>query len=108
MLIRKFLYFALAIMIVSVPVFQAAHALTHVSDIDTINLVQVDNGHQEDDDFDQICLDCLALTAFNIISAIFAYFFINLIRLGVLRKLKHRPIYVHFFSIYLKRAPPLA
>jgi len=107
MLIRKFLYFALAITIVSVPVFQAAHALTHVSDIDTISYIQIDNDHQEDDDFDQICLDCLALTAFTIVAAIFSYFLINFIRQGVLCKLRHMPIHVHFFSKYHKRAPPL-
>jgi len=58
MIRRSFLYLVLTIAIISVPVFQAVHALTHVSDIATINPAQVDNSHdQEDTDFDQICLD---------------------------------------------------
>ncbi len=109
MIRRSFLYLILAIAIISVPVFQAAHELTHVNETDIINLAQADNNHdQEDTDLDQLCLDCLALAAFSIILAIFAYLFINLIRRGALYKLKHRPINSHFFLTYLKRAPPLA
>ena len=109
MIRRSFLYFILAIAIISVPVFQAAHELTHVNETNIINLAQADNDHdQEDTDLDQLCLDCLALAAFSIILAIFAYLVINLIRRGALYKLKHSPINSHFFLTYLKRAPPLA
>lgn len=108
MIRRIFLYLVLAIAIISVPVSQAAHALTHVSDIATINPVQVENSHDQDDaDFDQICLDCLALTAFSIIFSILAAFSVNLIMQGRLRELKHKHIHLHFFSKYLTRAPPL-
>ena len=108
MIRRSFLYLVLAISIISVPVFQAAHVLTHVSDINTINPVQVDHSHdQEDTDFDQICLDCLALTAFSIIFSILAAFSVNLIKQGRLRELKHQHIHLHFFFTYLTRAPPL-
>ena len=108
MIQRIFLYLVLVTAILSVPVFQAAHALTHVSDIATINPAQVDGNHdQEDTDFDQICLDCLALTAFSIIFSILAAFSVNLIMQGRLSELKHKYIHHHFFSIYLTRAPPL-
>jgi hypothetical protein len=108
MIRRSFLYIVLAIAIISVPVFQAAHALTHVSDTDTINLIQADDSHDQDEtDFDQVCLDCLALTAFSIIFSILAAFSVNLIMQGRLRELKHRHIHLHFFFTYLTRAPPL-
>lgn len=108
MIRRSFLYLVLAIAIISVPVFQAAHALTHVSDIDTTNLVRVDNSHDQDDtDFDQICLDCLALTAFSIIFSILAAFSVNLIMQGRLRELKHKYPHFYLFFTYLTRAPPL-
>lgn len=108
MIKRNSLYLILVLVLISVPVFQAAHALTHVSDIATINPVQVENSHDQDDtDFDQICLDCLALTAFSIIFSILAAFSVNLIMQGRLRELKHKRIHLHFFSIYLTRAPPL-
>jgi hypothetical protein len=108
MIRRGFLYLVLVVALISVPVFQAAHALTHVDDIDnTINLVQVDSSYDQDDtDFDQICLDCLALTAFSIIISILAAFFVNLIIQGQLQELKHEHIFLCFLYTYLTRAPP--
>jgi hypothetical protein len=107
MIQRSFLYLFLAIAIISVPVFQAAHELTHVNDTDIINLVQVDDNHdQEDADFDQLCLDCLALTAFSAIFLILTIFSIDLMKRGWLRELKRRHVHLHFFLTYLTRAPP--
>ena len=95
------------IVLISVPVFQTAHALTHVVDIDTISLVQVDSSHDQDDaDFDQICLDCLALTAFSIIFSILVAFLVNLIMQGQQQELKHEHIFLYFLYTYLTRAPP--
>ena len=110
MIRRNSLYLILVLTLISVPVFQAAHVLTHVSDIDATNLVQVDNGnHDQDDvDFDKICLDCLALTAFSVIFSILAAFSVNLIMQGQLQELKHEHIFRYFFFTYLTRAPPLA
>ena len=109
MIRRSFLYLVLAIAIISVPVFQAAHELTHVNDTDIINLVQVDDNHdQEDTDFDQICLDCLALTAFSAIFLILAAFSINLIKRERLHELKQKHTHLHFFLTYPTRAPPRA
>ena len=107
MIKRGFLYLALLIALISVPVFQAAHALTHVADIDTINLIQVDSSYNQDDaDFDQICLDCLALTSFSIIFSILSVFFVNLIMQRQLQELKHEHIFLCFLYTYLTRAPP--
>lgn len=110
MIRRNSLYLILVLTLISVPVFQVAHALTHVSDIDAINLVQVDNGDHDQDDanFDKICLDCLALTAFSVILSILVAFSINLIRGKLLQELKHDHIFRYFFFTYLTRAPPLA
>ena len=109
MIRRNFLYFILAIAIISVPVFQASHELTHVNDTDIINLFQADNNHdQKDTDLDQLCLDCLALTAFSIIFLILTIFSVDLMKRGWLRELRRRHVHLHFLSIYLKRAPPLA
>ena len=109
MIRRSFLYLVFAIAIISVPVFQAVHALTHVNDTDIINLVQVENNHdQEGADFDKICLDCLALTAFSAIFLVLVAFSINLMKRGRLHKLKQKDIHLHFFFAYLMRAPPRA
>lgn len=109
MIRRNSLYLTLALTLISVPVFQAAHALTHITDIDTINLVQVDSDHDQDDaDLDKICLDCLALTAFSVISSILAAFSINLILRVRLQGLKSGHILRNFFFTYLTRAPPPA
>ena len=109
MIRRSSLYLILAIAIISVPVFQAAHELTHVNDTDIINLSQADNNQdQEDTDLDQLCLDCLALTAFSIIFLILTIFSVDLMKQGWLRELRRGHVHLHFLSIYLKRAPPLA
>ena len=109
MIRRNLIYLFLAITLIAVPIFQAAHALTHVTDIEAINLLQVDSNHDQDDaDFDQICLDCLALTAFNVISSILVAFSINLILRVRLQGLSYRHILRNFFFTYLTRAPPPA
>jgi hypothetical protein len=94
-----------------VPVFQAAHALTHVTDIDTISSVQVDNDQDRNDtdiDIDKICLDCLALTAFSATFSILAFFFHSMVMRQFLSYLKLRYILSNFSSPYFSRAPPLA
>jgi hypothetical protein len=94
-----------------VSVFQAAHALTHITDIDTIGSVQVDSGQGKNDtetDIDKICLDCLALTAFSVIFSILAFFFHGKVMRQLLSYLKLRYILRNFSSPYFSRAPPLA
>jgi len=64
------LFLLLVLALSLVPVFQAAHMLTHIAPADMIELIQADGGlHQDGGDadagVDKICLDCLALTAFS-------------------------------------------
>lgn len=109
MIRRNSLYLILALTLISVPVLQAAHALTHVTDIDTISSVQVDSDQDKNDTgIDKICLDCLALTAFSAIFTILAFFFHGKVMRQLLSYLKLRYILSNFSSPYLSRAPPLA
>ncbi len=111
MIRRNSLYLILALTLISVPVFQAAHALTHVTDIDTISSVQVDSNQDKNDtdsDIDKICLDCLALTAFGATFSILAFFFHSKVMRQFLSYLKLRYILSNFSSPYFSRAPPLA
>jgi len=111
MIRRNSLYLILALTLISVPVFQAAHALTHVTDIDTISSVQVDNNQDRnntDTDIDKICLDCLAFTAFSAIFSILVFLLHNKVMRQFLSYLKLRYIVRNFSSPYLSRAPPLA
>ena len=111
MIRRNSLYLILALTLISVPVFQAAHALTHVTDIDTIASVQDDSDQDKNDtdtDIDKICLDCFALTAFSAIFIILAFFFYGKVMRQLLSYLKLRYILRNFSSPYLSRAPPLA
>ena len=67
---KLFLLLILALSLV--PVFQAAHMLTHIVPADMIEIIQADGGlHQDEGDadasVDKICLDCLALTALSVI-----------------------------------------
>ena len=109
MIKRNSLYLILVLVLISVPVFQAAHALTHVSDINTIEQGhQVDVHDETDADYDQICLDCLALTAFSIILSTLTTFSVNLIMRQQLQHIKREPILHNYFLTYLTRAPPRA
>ncbi len=111
MIRRNSLYLILALMLIAVPVFQAAHALTHVTDIDAISSVQVDSNQDKNDldsDIDKICLDCLALTAFSAIFTILVFFFHGKVMRQLLSYLKLRYILRNLSSPYLSRAPPLA
>ena len=109
MIKKNSLYLILILTLVSVPVFQAAHALTHVNEADVISLDQIGSEHDQDDaDFDKICLDCLALTAFSIIFSILTAFSVNPIMRQQLWHLKREPILHNYFLTYHTRAPPLA
>ena len=92
------------------PVSQAAHALTHISDIDEQNLIAQANDHEHDElnvDIDKICPDCIALTAFNDFAAILDLSFYP----GIIRNQLPSHIFQFipedFSSDYYPRAPPL-
>jgi hypothetical protein len=93
-----------------VPVFQAAHALTHVDSVHEVHpgdepgLSEI--GSKIPGDIDRVCIDCLALTAFSIISFTLAIPFRD-------QMTRHRPlqrslahIYLGPASLYSTRAPP--
>lgn len=63
-MIRKSLFLILTLALLSVPIFSMAHAFTHFAQADVLDVTETktDNGA----DLDEICLDCLALTALNI------------------------------------------
>jgi hypothetical protein len=116
MIRRNSLFLILVLALVSVPVFQAAHALTHVSDINTTELGHVDELahadvheliHAEDSaDYDQICLDCLALTAFGSFFSATSTLSVNSDMQQGLQDIKREDILRSFNSSHLQRAPP--
>ena len=108
MITRKSLYLILVLALVSVPIFQAAHALTHVSDIPAIEQSQVDIHDEDNADYDQICLDCLALTAFGSFFSAASTFSVNPDMQQRLQDIKRKPVLYNYFLAYLTRAPPRA
>ncbi len=64
-MIRKSLFLFLTLALLFVPVFLMAHAFTHFAQIDVLDVAETES--DDGVDLDEICLDCLALTALNII-----------------------------------------
>ena len=113
MMLRKGLFLILALALLSVPVLQTAHALTHFTHADTTSTTPADSAQDEsgagaDADIDRVCLDCLALTACGVILPILAFFFVARMLRQPLPPLKRSPFLRNFSSPYLTRAPPLA
>ena len=110
-MIRISLYLFLVITLMVTPVSQAAHALTHISDIDAQNLItQIDADHEHDGidvDIDKICPDCIALTGFNDFAAILDFSFHTEVIRNQLSSFIFRFIPEDFSSDYHPRAPPL-
>ena len=109
---RKSLYLFLVLMLIITPVSQAAHALTHISDIDEQSLInQVDEHEHENEelnvDIDKVCPDCIALTAFNDFAAILDFSFHPGVTRNQLSSYIFRFIPEESSSDYYPRAPPL-
>ena len=109
---RKSLYLFLVLMLIITPVSQAAHALTHISDIDEQSLItQVDEHEHENEelnvDIDKVCPDCIALTAFNDFAAILDFSFHPGVTRIQLSSYTFRFILEESSSDYYPRAPPL-
>ncbi|PSJ17724.1 hypothetical protein [Nitrosomonas supralitoralis] len=104
-MIRKSLFLILALAILSVPVFLMAHAFTHYTQTDglEVSISENDTGI----DLDEICLDCLALTALNLLLIAIGLF----LRISVVRhRLPLSAMRWHSDSktaCYFSRAPPL-
>lgn len=111
MIRSNILYLILAITLISVPVIQTVHTLTHVTDVDTISMIQIDSIQDKSDDdadIDKICLDCLALTTYSDISFMLVFPFYNQVIRQQLSFLTLRYTLQNFSSDYHSRAPPLA
>ena len=112
-MLHKGLFLILVLALSLVPVFQVAHALTHVAHVDMSGDVQADGDRGEteahaDADTDRICLDCLALTAFSVVLPILAFLFFGQMRRQLLPHSKSKRILLDFSSPYHTRAPPRA
>lgn len=114
---REFVALLLFVLVL-VPVFQAAHALTHIESPGTVPDVALiakagdvspgEDGADADSDFDKICLDCLALAGFSILfPALVIHFFSPATRL-LNPPLNSRRRFLDFSTLYLSRAPPQA
>lgn len=111
MIRSNILYLILAITLISVPVIQTVHTLTHVTDVDTISMIQIDSIQDKSDDdadIDKICLDCLALTTYSDISFMLVFPSYNQVIRQQLSFLTLRYTLQNFSSDYHSRAPPLA
>lgn len=64
-MIRKSLFLFLTLALSVVPVFLMAHAFTHYAQTDVFE--SVESGNDAGVDLDEICLECVALTALNFI-----------------------------------------
>ncbi len=108
-MLHKGLFLILVLALSFVPVFQVAHALTHVAHADMSGDVRADGDQGEREaDTDRICLDCLALTAFGVILPILAFLFFGQMRRQRLPHSKSRRVLLDFSSPYFTRAPPRA
>lgn len=111
MALCKGIFLIFVLVLSAVPVFQAAHALTHVAHVDMLGPAQVHDNQGEaetDADPDRICLNCLALTAFSIILLMLRIFFFDQMVQKPLLHLRSRLILRNFSFPYLTRAPPPA
>jgi hypothetical protein len=104
-----------------VPVLEAAHALTHISPPNTVDIAESGGGQEVSGsqadadadadagyDSDRICLDCLALAALGILLPVLAFCFFAQPESQTLPPLSALFIFLHFSSPYLTRAPPQA
>lgn len=64
-MIRKSLFLFLTLALLAVPVFLMAHGFTHYAQTDVFESVESENDAGVD--LDEICFDCVALTALNFI-----------------------------------------
>ncbi len=107
------LFLLLVLALSLVPVFQAAHMLTHIAPADMSAIVQPDGDLHEDEgdsdaNVDKICLDCLALTGFSVIVVILAVWLFGQRGGRPPVRRKSRCPLPDFSFAYLTRAPPQA
>ncbi|MBN9132512.1 MAG: hypothetical protein J0H48_03985 [Nitrosospira multiformis] len=113
----------LALVLAWVPVLQAAHALTHVgeitspivSELETVEGVAVKGvippavGEADGEaDNDRLCLDCLALTGFSVIFSILVIVFSSQTRRQARLYRKPQRLFFNSYTPYSTRGPPQA
>ena len=64
-MIRKSFFLFLTLALLAVPVFLMAHAFTHYAQTDVSESIESENDAGVD--LDEVCFDCVALTAINFI-----------------------------------------
>lgn len=102
--LRKLLLFIVTLMLLSMPVLQAAHALSHLSP-DNTTLVDED---PDGKDREPICGECLVLTTLLVFICVFAALFFPPRRSLRLSYLSRRCTPGDLPLPYSTRAPPLA
>jgi hypothetical protein len=106
----KSLFLILVLVLSFVPVFQAAHALTHVDSVHEVHSGDEprlsEAGSEMDSDIDRVCTECLALTAFSIIFSTWAACFQNQTRQLSLLQGEPERVLSGSVSLYSTRAPP--
>ncbi|ODT82552.1 MAG: hypothetical protein ABS69_05140 [Nitrosomonadales bacterium SCN 54-20] len=122
-MLRKQLFLVLALVLAWVPVLQAAHALTHVgeitssivSELETVEGVAVKGvippavGEADGEaDNDRLCLDCLALTGFSVIFSILVIVFSSQTRRQARLYRKPQRLFFNSYTPYSTRGPPQA
>ncbi|MCC2681665.1 MAG: hypothetical protein K0S36_1229 [Nitrosospira multiformis] len=122
-MLRKQLFLVLlALALAWVPVLQATHALTHVGEITSDDIVSeletmedaavkgvippvADEADGEADN-DRLCLDCLALTGFSVIFSILVIVFSSQTRRQARLYRKSQPLFFNSYTPYSTRGPP--
>ncbi|MDP1559443.1 MAG: hypothetical protein Q8K59_06380 [Nitrosomonas sp.] len=109
-MMRKSLFFILVLALLSVPVFLMAHAFTHFAQIEATSVtdaesLQVEN--EDDIDIDDICFDCLALTALGTILITSGFFRVDQAACQLIAQLKTWHDSRKKSSLYCPRAPPI-
>lgn len=122
MLRKQLFLILLALALAWVPVLQAAHALTHVGEITSGDIVSeletmedgavkgvippvADEADGEADN-DRLCLDCLALTGFSVIFSILVIVFSSQTRRQARLYRKSQPLFFNSYTPYSTRGPP--
>ncbi len=103
-MMRKSLFLILTLALLSVPVFSMAHVFTHFAQADVLDVTGAET--DEGVDLDEICLDCLALTALNIFLAATGLSLAGPVARHRLSLLTVRHHYDNKILSYHSRAPP--
>ncbi len=109
-MMRKSLIFALILALLFLPIFLMAHVFTHYAQTEIAGVIQVDSNHDErniNTDIDEICLDCFASIALNILLITVLLFLLIQLASQLLAQLRIEYGIQQEPSLYYSRAPPV-